>query len=67
MSGEKRGTTAGMVNRQESRHRLWTQIKRQKILILMSLAPLVMLIIFKYVPMYGILIAFKKYKSAREK
>lgn len=65
MSGEKRGTTAGMVNRQESRHRLWTQIKRQKILILMSLAPLVMLIIFKYVPMYGILIAFKKYKSAR--
>ena len=31
----------------------------------MALAPLIMLIIFKYVPMYGILIAFKNYKASK--
>ena len=31
----------------------------------MALAPLIILIIFKYVPMYGILIAFKNYKASK--
>ena len=34
-------------------------------LCIMALAPLIMLIIFKYVPMYGILIAFKNYKASK--
>ena len=34
----------------------------QKLLILMSLLPMALLIIFKYVPIYGVLISFKNYK-----
>lgn len=49
----------------ENKRSFWTKVKRQKLLILMALIPLVFLIIFKYVPMYGILIAFKKYKAAK--
>ena len=41
----------------------WQLLWKQKALCIMALAPLIMLIIFKYVPMYGILIAFKNYKS----
>lgn len=41
------------------------QLKKQKALVLMALLPVIMVIIFKYVPMYGVLIAFKNYKSAR--
>lgn len=37
----------------------------QKALLLMALIPVAMIIVFKYVPMYGVLIAFKDYKSAR--
>lgn len=36
-------------------------IKNNKILLLMTLPGLIWLFIFKYVPMYGVLIAFKKY------
>lgn len=43
----------------------WELFWRQRVLVMMSLVPLVMLFIFKYVPMYGILIAFKNYKSAK--
>ena len=41
--------------------RVW----QQRSLILMSLIPLALLILFRYVPMYGILIAFKKYKPKK--
>ena len=43
----------------------WQLLWKQKALCIMALAPLIMLIIFKYVPMYGILIAFKNYKSIK--
>lgn len=43
----------------------WQQLKKQKMLVLMALLPVAMVIIFKYVPMYGILIAFKNFKSAK--
>lgn len=36
-------------------------IKHNKVLLLMSLPGLIWLFIFKYAPMYGVLIAFKKY------
>ncbi len=38
---------------------------QQKTLCLMALVPVVMVIIFKYLPMYGILIAFKNYKASK--
>ena len=44
---------------------LWTTLGKQKTLLLMLLPGLALLIIFKYVPMYGILIAFKNYKSSK--
>lgn len=43
----------------------WQLLWKQRTLCLMALAPLVMLIIFKYVPMYGVLIAFKNFKAAK--
>ena len=42
--------------------RLGTDLRRNRILLLMSLPGLALLILFRYVPMYGILIAFKKYQ-----
>lgn len=38
---------------------------RQRALILLSLIPVALVIIFQYVPMYGVLIAFKKYKASK--
>lgn len=43
----------------------WQQLWKQKALVLMALLPVTMVIIFKYVPMYGILIAFKNFKAAK--
>lgn len=43
----------------------WQLLWKQKALCIMALAPMIMLIIFKYVPMYGILIAFKNYKASK--
>lgn len=38
---------------------------KQRTLVLMALIPVTMIVIFKYIPMYGILIAFKNFKAAR--
>lgn len=38
---------------------LWERIKKQKLLLLMTVPGLVLTFIFKYIPMYGVLIAFK--------
>ena len=43
----------------------WKSLKKQRVLLLMLLPGLALLIIFNYVPMYGILIAFKNYKSSK--
>ncbi|WP_292212235.1 ABC transporter permease [Butyrivibrio sp.] len=43
----------------------WKTLARQKTLCFMALLPVLMIIVFKYVPMYGILIAFKNYKAAK--
>lgn len=48
-------------NKKTFRQRLW----KQKTLCLMALLPMLLVFIFKYVPMYGILIAFKDYKSSK--
>lgn len=44
---------------------LWDKIKRQKFLLLMLVPGLLLTFIFKYVPMYGILIAFKDFNPLR--
>ncbi|MDD4849292.1 MAG: ABC transporter permease subunit [Gemmiger sp.] len=42
----------------------WQTLWRQRSILLLALPGVVLLIIFRYVPMYGILIAFKNYKAA---
>lgn len=48
-----------------SRDNFWRLVWKQRSLVLMALLPVLAVVIFKYVPMYGILIAFKNYKAAR--
>ena len=43
----------------------WQLLWKQKALLLMAALPVTMVIVFKYVPMYGVLIAFKNFKAAR--
>jgi len=43
----------------------WTKLKRQKGLLLMALIPVVFIFIFQYIPIYGVLIAFKNYKASK--
>ncbi|NIK75333.1 putative aldouronate transport system permease protein [Paenibacillus castaneae] len=40
---------------------IWQQMKKMKLLYVMLLLPAVMLFIFNYLPMYGVLIAFKNF------
>lgn len=47
------------------RHNAWKKIKRHWELYLVILPPLVYLILFKYVPMYGIQLAFKNFNLAQ--
>ncbi len=44
---------------------IWERIKQQKILLLMLLPGLILTFIFRYIPMYGVLIAFKDYNPLR--
>ena len=45
--------------------RLWSKIKKNWVLYLFVLPALIYLIIFKYIPMYGVLIAFKNFKPIK--
>lgn len=44
---------------------VWERIMQQKILLLMLLPGLALTFIFRYIPMYGVLIAFKDYNPLR--
>ncbi|MGT2712720.1 ABC transporter permease [Streptococcus oriscaviae] len=44
---------------------LWDRLKQQKLLLLMLLPGLVLTFIFRYIPMYGVLIAFKDYNPLK--
>ena len=44
---------------------VWERIKKQKLLLLMMVPGLVLTFIFKYIPMYGVLIAFKDYNPLK--
>lgn len=43
----------------------WKQLSRQKQLVLLALPAIIMVFIFKYIPIYGILIGFKDYSAAK--
>lgn len=47
------------------KNRFWKLLVKQKTLVFMAIIPVIMVIIFKYVPMYGVLIAFKNFKAAK--
>lgn len=44
---------------------LWEKIKKQKVLLMMLIPGLLLTFIFRYIPMYGVLIAFKDYNPLR--
>ncbi|MGT2964341.1 ABC transporter permease [Streptococcus acidominimus] len=44
---------------------VWSRIKKQKVLLLMLLPGLLLTFVFKYIPMYGVLIAFKDYNPLK--
>ena len=45
--------------------RIWAELKKNHALYVLLILPVAVLIIFKYVPMYGVQIAFRNYKPAR--
>ena len=51
--------------KETNKARLWLRIRRNWGLYLMLLPALVLLILFSYRPMYGVLISFKEYKAAK--
>ncbi len=44
---------------------IWQILWKQRLLLLMALPAVIMVFIFKYVPMYGVLISFKNFKAAK--
>lgn len=44
---------------------LWKQMKQHKVLYMMLIPGLVMTFVFRYIPMYGVLIAFKDYNPLK--
>ena len=49
----------------EKAHKLWEKMKTQKFLIFMSLPFVIWLIIFKYTPLFGWVMAFQDYKPGK--
>ncbi|MDO4284686.1 MAG: ABC transporter permease subunit [Eubacteriales bacterium] len=61
----KKSKSSATVTAAGTQKTFWQLLWKQRVLVLMALAPVIMVIIFKYVPMYGILIAFKNYKASK--
>ena len=55
----------GAVAAASLRRELWQRAKRMKLLYLFFLIPLINFFIFRYIPMYGVTIAFKDYKISK--
>lgn len=64
MGAGKNGTVRAGLPRVE-RPSLWRRIWKNRVLYLMLLLPLAMLIAFKYLPMYGVQIAFRNYQPSK--
>ena len=54
--------TLGTIKDVSRRQELWRKIKKNKLIYLMILPGLIYLFIYKYIPMYGLIISFKDYK-----
>ena len=54
-----------MSTRRALRREKWKLFRHMKLLYVMMIVPIVGLIIFRYVPIYGIIIAFKDYRFGR--
>lgn len=59
----KKATTAAICPAGKKKS-FWKELSRQRQLVLLALPAVVLVFIFKYIPIYGILIAFKDYKAA---
>lgn len=62
MKMKKEKTVGSKEEKAQSRKELWTQIKRHRVLYLFVLPCIIWLIVFCYVPMTGIVLAFKNYR-----
>ncbi|WP_239633728.1 hypothetical protein [Paenibacillus sp. H1-7] len=49
----------------KQRSRIWAIMKRDKFLYLLAMPGILFIILFKYVPMWGIIIAFQNYSPYR--
>ncbi len=49
----------------EKRKKFLLKVWKQKTLLLMAFVPVMFVVVFNYIPMYGILIAFKDYKASK--
>ncbi|MCJ8008395.1 ABC transporter permease [Lederbergia wuyishanensis] len=58
---EAKTVTGKTVEIKSPRKSTWEQVKRMKLLYVMLLFPAIMLFIFNYLPMYGVIIAFKNF------
>lgn len=56
------GSASGSLARKKKRELMWKRIKRDRVLYLILLIPIVYMVIFKYMPMAGNLLAFRKFK-----
>lgn len=61
MKREKKGSPAVYLPKKS----IWQQLGKQKTLLLLCIPALLLTLIFKYGSMYGILIAFKNYKTSK--
>ncbi|WP_259617493.1 ABC transporter permease [Paenibacillus doosanensis] len=61
MPYERTVTNLNMTAKSEQRRRKLTQIRKDKLLYFMALPGILFFLVFHYIPMYGILLAFKNY------
>lgn len=60
----RKNIKANTVENMRPKQSLWKQLMRSKQLVLLSLPAVILVFVFKYIPIYGILIAFKDYNAA---
>ena len=59
---EHKGSSKEIAIQRTLRRERWNSAKRMKLLYLFFLVPFVVFFVFHYMPMYGLLIAFKQYR-----
>lgn len=62
MVNAKGKTESSAISKKKRREQVWKRIMRDRVLYFILLIPIIYLIIFKYVPMAGNILAFRKFK-----